>query len=47
MIARPLAYPTRVIAIAVAYAVAARLGQLVAIDPGNVTAVWEIGRAHV
>ena len=40
MIARPLAYPTRVIAIAVAYAVAARLGQLVAIDPGNVTAVW-------
>lgn len=40
MIARPLAYPARVITIAVAYAVTARLGQYVAIDPGNVTAVW-------
>lgn len=40
MQARALTYPARLLAIAVAYAVTARLGQLVAIDPGNVTAVW-------
>ncbi|HET7041079.1 MAG TPA: MASE1 domain-containing protein [Gemmatimonadales bacterium] len=36
----PLAYPARLIAIAVAYVLTARLGQAVAIDPGNVTTVW-------
>ena len=40
MTTRPLEYPLRVIAIALAYAATARLGQYVAIDPGNVTAVW-------
>ncbi|MEP6745447.1 MAG: MASE1 domain-containing protein [Gemmatimonadota bacterium] len=37
---RPLAYPIRLATIAIAYAAAARLGQVVAIDPGNVSAVW-------
>ena len=37
---RPLTYPARLGAIAVAYFLAARLGQLVAIEPGNVSVVW-------
>ena len=34
------AYPIRLLALALAYAVTARLGQAFAIPPGNVTAVW-------
>ncbi len=37
---RTYTYPARLLAIAVTYIVTARLGQFVAIDPGNVTAVW-------
>jgi integral membrane sensor domain MASE1 len=37
---RPFAYPIRLASLAVAYATTARLGQVVAIDPGNVTALW-------
>ena len=37
---RSLAYPARLVAIAIGYYYAARLGQLVAIEPGNVTTVW-------
>lgn len=37
---RPAAYPIRLATIAIAYAATARVGQFVAIDPGNVTAVW-------
>ena len=37
---RTPASPLRLILLAVAYAAAARLGQSVAIEPGNVTAVW-------
>src|SRR5574338_672460 len=37
---RTYTYPARLLAIAVAYLVTARLGQSVAIEPGNVTAVW-------
>ncbi|HWA40622.1 MAG TPA: MASE1 domain-containing protein, partial [Gemmatimonadales bacterium] len=37
---RTYTYPARLLAIAVAYIATARLGQFVAIDPGNVTAVW-------
>lgn len=34
------AYPVRLAALAIAYAVTARVGQLVAVAPGNVTAAW-------
>ena len=37
---RSLAYPARLVAIALGYYYAARLGQFAAIEPGNVTAVW-------
>lgn len=37
---RPFTYPARIVMIAVAYFAMARLGQLVAIDPGNVSVVW-------
>ena len=37
---RTYTYPARLLAIAVTYVVTARLGQFVAIEPGNVTAVW-------
>lgn len=40
MTERPFADLVRLVAIAIAYAAAARLGQLVAIEPGNVTVVW-------
>lgn len=40
MKARALTYPARLVAITVAYVVTARLGQVVAIEPGNVSAVW-------
>src|SRR5690242_715848 len=37
---RTYTYPARLLAIAVAYLCAAKLGQVVAIEPGNVTVVW-------
>ena len=37
---RTYSYPLRLLTIAVAYIATARLGQSVAIEPGNVTAVW-------
>ena len=37
---RTYTYPARLLAIAVTYVATARLGQGVAIEPGNVTAVW-------
>lgn len=37
---RTYSYPARLLAIAVTYVATARLGQLVAIEPGNVTTVW-------
>jgi integral membrane sensor domain MASE1 len=37
---RPLTYPARLVSIALAYGLTARLGLFAAIDPGNVTAVW-------
>ena len=37
---RTYTYPARLLAIAVVYLATARLGQSVAIEPGNVTAVW-------
>jgi integral membrane sensor domain MASE1 len=37
---RTYAYPARLLTIAVAYLATARLGQFVAIEPGNVTVVW-------